>query len=88
MVVQQTLTDPHPALGESSSDLRSQITEEHPSRAVGNFPDTPLADIWRNASVVELVQDTGVIDAAASIVATTTNTTLVGNNYPWPSKIN
>ena len=71
-VSQQILIGTPQPLGEDGGAMRSQIAEENRARDTNSFPSTPSLDIHRNATILRLVGDAGVPDAAVPLVATGT----------------
>ena len=68
-VVQQQMLEPRRPLGETGSNLRSQVRDENPPAPISNLPTA--SNIMRDRSrITELVQNSGVPSGAATAAAT------------------
>ena len=85
-VVQRTLMDNHPPLGEDSEVIRSQIDAENGAVGEdrGDSGDTRMASLLEESTVVRLVEEAGVPPAAVPRVGASTTAMLAGISSPSP----
>ena len=83
-VVQRTLLDNHPPLGEDSDNIRSQIGAENDAVEVG---DNRMETLLGAATVVGIVGDAGVPPAAVPHISAATSTVVAGTSST-PSRVN